>query len=99
MGRTYFRKAALSAAAVGLAAFAGSLPGLARALFDSRPVQEERFAILAQAVGGDRWKLLVLEQIKARPPLKITLKQAKFCQMRARYTGCPAQKYTLSQSF
>ena len=67
MGRTYFRKAALSAAAVGLAALAGSLPGLARALFDSRAVQGERFAILAQAVGRDRWKLLVLEQIKARP--------------------------------
>ena len=67
MGRTYFRKAALSGAAVGLAALAGSLPGLARALFNSRPVQEERFAILAQAVGRDRWKLLVLEQVKARP--------------------------------
>ena len=67
MGRTYFRRAALSAGAVGLAAIAGSLPGLARALFDSNPLQEERFAILAQAVGPDRWKLLVLEQIKARP--------------------------------
>ena len=67
MGRTYFRRAALSAGAVGLAAIAGSLPGLARALFDSSPLQEERFAILAQAVGSDRWKLLLLEQIKARP--------------------------------
>ena len=67
MGRTYFRKAALSACAVGLAAIAGSLPGLTRALFDSRPLNQERFAILAQAVGRDRWKLLVLEQIKTRP--------------------------------
>ena len=67
MGRTYFRKAALSACAVGLAAIAGSLPGLTRALFDSRPLNQERFAILAQAVGTDRWKLLVLEQIKTRP--------------------------------
>ena len=67
MGRTYFRKAALSAAAVGLAAIAGSMPGWTRALFDSSPLQEERFAILAQAVGRDRWKLLLLEQIKARP--------------------------------
>ena len=67
MGRTYFRKAALSVCAVGLAAIAGSLPGLARALFDSRPLNQERFAILAQAVGTDRWKLLVLEQIKTRP--------------------------------
>ena len=67
MGRTYFRKAALSAGAVGLAAMAGSMPGWTRALFDSSPLQQERFAILAQAVGQDRWKLLVLEQIKARP--------------------------------
>ena len=67
MGRTYFRKAALSAGAVGVAAIAGSLPAWARALFDSRPLNEESFAILAQAVGRDRWKLLVLEQIKTRP--------------------------------
>ena len=67
MGRTYFRRAALGAAALGLTVAASSLPGWARALFDSRPLQEERFAILAQPVGQDRWKLLVLEQIKARP--------------------------------
>ena len=67
MGRTYFRRAALGAAALGLTVAAGSLPGWTRALFDSRPLQEERFAILAQPVGQDRWKLLVLEQIKARP--------------------------------
>lgn len=67
MGRTYFRRAALGAAALGLTVAAGSLPGWTRALFDSRPLQQERFAILAQPVGQDRWKLLVLEQIKARP--------------------------------
>ena len=67
MGRTYFRRAALGAAALGLAVAAGSFPGWTRALFDSRPLEEERFAILAQPVGQDRWKLLVLEQIKARP--------------------------------
>ena len=61
MGRTYFRRAALGAAALGLAVAAGSFPGWTRALFDSRPLEEERFAILAQPVGQDRWKLLVLE--------------------------------------
>ena len=67
MVRTYFRNAALGGAAVGLVAVAASVPGWAKAVFDSQPLQEERFAILAQAVGGDRWKLLVLEQIKPRP--------------------------------
>ena len=67
MGRTYFRRTALAATALGLAGLGAGVPGLSRALFDSRPLQQERFAILAQAVGDSRWKLLVLEQIKARP--------------------------------
>ena len=36
-------------------------------LFDSQPLDGSNFAVLAQAVGRDRWKLLVLEQVKARP--------------------------------
>ena len=67
MGRTYFRRTALAATALGLAGLGAAVPGLSRALFDSRPLQQERFAVLAQAVGNSRWKLLVLEQIKARP--------------------------------
>ena len=67
MGRTYFRRTAMAATALGLSGLGVSLPGLSRALFDSRPIQQERFAILAQAVGDSRWKLLVLEQIKTRP--------------------------------
>ena len=43
------------------------IPLAAANLFDSQPLDEERFAVLAQAVGRDRWKLLVLEQIKPRP--------------------------------
>ena len=39
----------------------------ARAVFDSKPLQQNRFAVLAQPVGQSDWKLLVLEQIKARP--------------------------------
>jgi hypothetical protein len=36
-------------------------------LFDSQPLEQERFAVLAQAVGRDRWKLLVLEQVQRKP--------------------------------
>jgi hypothetical protein len=36
-------------------------------LFESKPLKQDQFAILARAVGRDSWKLLVLEQIKARP--------------------------------
>ena len=67
MGRTYFRTTAMAATILGLGGLGVSLPGLSRALFDSRPLQQERFAILAQAIGDSRWKLLVLEQIKSRP--------------------------------
>lgn len=56
--------AALVALAGG--ALAG-IPLAAANLFDSQPLNEESFAVLAQAVGRDRWKLLVLEQIQARP--------------------------------
>ena len=43
------------------------IPLTAASLFDSQPLDQERFAVLAQAVGTNRWKLLVLEQIKTRP--------------------------------
>ena len=43
------------------------IPLAAASLFDSQPLDQERFAVLAQAVGTNRWKLLVLEQIKTRP--------------------------------
>ena len=67
MSRTYFRWTAMAATALGLIGLGAGGPGLTRALFDSSPLKQERFAILAQAVGNSRWKLLVLEQIKARP--------------------------------
>ncbi len=54
-----------------LASLAGGglagIPLVAANLFDSQPLDQVRFAVLAQPVGQDRWKLLVLEQIKARP--------------------------------
>ena len=43
------------------------IPLAAASLFDSQPLDQERFAVLAQAVGTNRWKLLVLEQIQTRP--------------------------------
>ena len=67
MDRTYARRTAVAATALVLAGLGAAVPGLSRALFDSRPLQQERFAVLAQAVGQSRWKLLVLEQIKTRP--------------------------------
>ena len=50
-----------------LAARSSALPGATRALVDSKSLKQDQFAILARAVGRDGWKLLVLEQIKARP--------------------------------
>jgi hypothetical protein len=62
MSRTY-----PGSLAAGLLLSLTGLPLLAAGLFDSQPLDEERFAVLAQAVGSDSWKLLVLEQIKTRP--------------------------------
>ena len=36
-------------------------------LFDSKPLDQQRFAVLAQPIGHNDWKLLVLEQIRSRP--------------------------------
>jgi len=65
MWRTYRRALGVSA----LGALTVLLPaGLAaRGVFDSLPLRQERFAVLAQPVGRSNWKLLVLEQIKQRP--------------------------------
>ena len=65
MWRTYRRAVGVSA----VGALSVLLPaGLAaRGVFDSQPLRQERFAVLAQPVGRSDWKLLVLEQIKQRP--------------------------------
>ena len=65
MSRTYLRAAGLTA--VGL--LGADLPqgGAARSLFESTAVPQESFAVLAQPIGRDQWKLLVLEQIKTQP--------------------------------
>lgn len=65
MSRTYLRAAGLTA--VGLLSVGHLQESAAKSLFDSTAVPQERFAVLAQPIGRDQWKLLVLEQIKAQP--------------------------------
>ena len=67
MRRTYLRRLLLIGTALMVGGSSSALPGWTRSLFDSKPLKQEQFAILARAVGRDGWKLLVLEQIKARP--------------------------------
>ena len=62
MSRTYLQAAGL--AAMGLLGAALTQEGTARSLFQSKALPQERFAVLAQPVGSNQWKLLVLEQIK-----------------------------------
>ena len=39
----------------------------ARGIFESKPLPQERFAVLARPVGQNSWKLLVIEQMKRKP--------------------------------
>ena len=59
MQRTYLPLLALSAAI--------AAPAWAASVFTSQPLDQSRFAVLAQPVGKSDWKLLVLEQIKPEP--------------------------------
>ena len=67
MKRTYL---ALTGLALGAALLPGAPPPLARAagLFDARPVDPSRFAVLAKPVARDGWSLLVLEQLRSEGP-------------------------------
>ena len=66
MRRTYLHSLSM-AAVIGCTAVVMPAAQSARGLFDSKAVQQNRFAVLAQPVGASNWKLLVLEQIKQRP--------------------------------
>ena len=67
MRRTYLRRLVLTGTALMLGGSSLALPGWTQSIFDSRPLKQDQFAVLARAVGHDSWKLLVLEQIKTRP--------------------------------
>ena len=69
MGRTYLRSLILAAV---LISAAGLLPAAqsARGLFDSKALQQNRFAVLAQPVGQRNWKVLVLSLIHISEPTR-----------------------------
>lgn len=70
MRRTYLHASGLAAvgvAATGVLALLWPSTLAARGIFESKPLPQERFAVLGQPVGQDSWKLLVLEQIKPKP--------------------------------
>lgn len=58
---------ALGLALTGISAAGAVGSAGAMALFDSRPLDGSRFAVLAKPVGRSDWTLLVLEQIQAQP--------------------------------
>jgi len=66
MQRTYLPWLGLSALAAG-AGLTLQDRGVAAALFDSRPLDNSRFAVLARPVGRSDWNLLVLEQVQPQP--------------------------------
>ena len=70
MRRTYPQATGLAVTGVAVTGvLALLLPGAlaARGIFESKPLPQERFAVLARPVGQNSWKLLVLEQIKRKP--------------------------------
>jgi hypothetical protein len=64
--KTYLALAALALSGAGWTAVRPSLVQAA-ALFESRPLDASRFAVLARPVGDTDWNLLLLEQLQARP--------------------------------
>ena len=75
MRRTYPQATGLAVAGVAVTGVVATgvlallLPSAlaARGIFESKPLPQERFAVLARPVGQNSWKLLVLEQIKRKP--------------------------------
>ena len=65
LARTYLALAAAGLAGAGVAAL--SPWAQAATVFNSRPLDASRFAVLARPVGNSAWNLLLLEQIKAQP--------------------------------
>ncbi len=66
VSKTYLALAALALSGAGWTAVRPSLVQAA-ALFESRPLDASRFAVLARPVASTEWNLLLLEQLQARP--------------------------------
>lgn len=64
--KTYLALAGLALSGASMAALRPALVQAA-GLFDSRPLDASRFAVLARPVGTADWNLLLLEQLQARP--------------------------------
>ena len=64
--KTYLALAGVVLSGASLAAIRPALAQTAN-LFDSRPLDASRFAVLARPVGTAEWNLLLLEQLQARP--------------------------------
>ena len=67
MQRTYLPWLGAGLALAGSAGLAIQGGSRAASLFNSLPLDQSRFAVLAQPVGRSDWKLLVLEQIRPEP--------------------------------
>ena len=75
MQRTYLALTGLALAGVGLAAGAAAPLVRAAGLFESRPLDASRFAVLAKPVGDTDWNLLVLEQVQKQMQLQLHVRQ------------------------
>ena len=66
MRRTYLRTLILTGA-IATTALPFPRANAAQGLFDSQPVPQNKFILVARPVGLSNWRLLVLEQLKPQP--------------------------------
>ena len=66
MRRTYLRTLILTGA-IATTALPFPRANAAQGLFNSQPVRQEKFIVLARPVGRSNWALLVLQQLKTQP--------------------------------
>ena len=67
MRRTYLRTLILTGA-IATTALLFPRANAAQGLFNSQPVPQDKFIVLARPIGQSDWTLLVLEQLKLQPP-------------------------------
>ena len=66
MRRTYLRTLILTGA-IATTALLFPRANAAQGLFNSQPVPQDKFIVLARPIGRSDWTLLVLEQLKPPP--------------------------------